>query len=133
MEGLPWTVVVYLDVSEHGRPHPLGLAGTSLPPTGTWEGCDRGEMVVYHVVKELLPGAMRSAGERKGGVGEEEEKGRRGREGGEEERRREGWEKRKRKEGEGGVREGREKGREEGKEEERKEGGEEQKYGLSHN
>ena len=88
MEGLPWTVVVYLDVSEHGRPHPLGLAGTSLPPTGTWEGCDRGEMVVHHMVKELLPGAMRSAeegegggrrGERKGGVGEEEEKGRRGR------------------------------------------------------
>ena len=113
---------MYLDVSEHGRSHSLGLAGTSLPPTGTWEGCDRGEMVVYHVVKELLPGAMRSAGEREGG-----------REGGEEERGREGWEKRKRKEGEGGVREGRERGREEGKEEERKEGGEEQKYGLSHN
>jgi len=53
-----------------------------LPPTGTWEGCDRGEMVVYHVVKELLPGAMRSAGEREGGRGEKRrEEGRGGRRG----------------------------------------------------
>ena len=53
-----------------------------MPPTGTWEGCDRGEMVVYHMVKELLPGAMRSAGEREGGGREKRrEEGRGGRRG----------------------------------------------------
>lgn len=106
---------MYLDVSEHRRSHSLGLAGTSLPPTGTWEGCDRGEMVVHNMVKELLPGAMRSAGEREG----EEE---RGREGGEEE------EKGRRGRGEGRKREG-----ERGGEGRGEKGGEEHKYGLSHN
>ena len=73
---------MYLDVSEHRRSHSLGLAGTSLPPTGTWEGCDRGEMVVHNMVKELLPGAMRSAGEREGGGREKRrEEGRGGRRG----------------------------------------------------
>ena len=63
---MPWTVLAYLDVSEHRGPHSLDLAGTSLPSTGTREGCDSGEVVIHHMVEEILPGAVRSV-EREGG------------------------------------------------------------------
>ena len=41
-----------------------------MPPTGTREGCDSGEVVIYHMVEEILPGAVRSGGKEGGREGE---------------------------------------------------------------
>ena len=49
-----------------------------MPPTGIREGCDSGEVVIYHMVEEILPGAVRSGGKEGGREGRREG----GREGG---------------------------------------------------